>query len=149
MAMTAHPTVTVVKIATKGTSESPELDHLDPVKRSNVKTLYKQTKSSIKYEYQVLWISWWKLTIDIFTNALRKFKGSPASSWMAFQKRNTFHSVAGMALISNFWKNCVCIFRRCCHKSVAYRRRWITKLERNWKLSRIYQILSAYNFNQV
>ena len=33
MAMTAHPTVTVVKIATKGTSESPELDHLDPVKR--------------------------------------------------------------------------------------------------------------------
>ena len=45
MAMTAHPTVTVVKIATKGTSESPELDHLDPVKRSNVKILYKLPKS--------------------------------------------------------------------------------------------------------
>ena len=47
MAMTAHPTVTVVKIATKGTSESPELDHLDPVKRSNDKILYKLTKSSL------------------------------------------------------------------------------------------------------
>ena len=39
IAMTAHPTVTVVKIATKGTSESPELDHLDPVKRANGKIL--------------------------------------------------------------------------------------------------------------
>ena len=47
MAMTAHPTVTVVKIATKGTSESPELDHLDPEKRSNGKILYKLIKSSI------------------------------------------------------------------------------------------------------
>ena len=47
MAMTAHPTVTVVKIATKGTSESPELDHLDPVKRSNVKILYKLPKFSL------------------------------------------------------------------------------------------------------
>ena len=54
MAMTAHPTVTVVKIATKGTSESPELDHLDPVKRSSVEILYKLPKSSLKYQYQVL-----------------------------------------------------------------------------------------------
>ena len=30
IAMTAHPTVTVVKIAIKGTSESPEFDHFEP-----------------------------------------------------------------------------------------------------------------------
>ena len=30
IAITAHPTVTVVRMATKGTSESPEFDHLDP-----------------------------------------------------------------------------------------------------------------------
>ena len=36
IAMTAQPTVTVVRIATKGTSESPEFDHLDPVKMENV-----------------------------------------------------------------------------------------------------------------
>ena len=36
IAMTAQPTVTVVKIATKGTSESPEFDHLDPERISIV-----------------------------------------------------------------------------------------------------------------
>ena len=30
IAMTAHPTVTVVRIAIKGTSESPEFDHFEP-----------------------------------------------------------------------------------------------------------------------
>ena len=36
IAMTAQPTVTVVRIATKGTSESPEFDHLDPERIKNV-----------------------------------------------------------------------------------------------------------------
>ena len=36
IAMTAQPTVTVVRIATKGTSESPEFDHLDPETMKNV-----------------------------------------------------------------------------------------------------------------
>ena len=30
IAMKAHPTVTVVRIAIKGTSESPEFDHFEP-----------------------------------------------------------------------------------------------------------------------
>ena len=30
IAMTAHPTVTVVRIAINGTSESPEFDHFEP-----------------------------------------------------------------------------------------------------------------------
>ena len=42
IAMTAHPTVTVVRMATRGTSESPEFDHFDPTdireKNSNVKS---------------------------------------------------------------------------------------------------------------
>ena len=31
MAITAHPTATVVRIATSGTFESPEFDHFDPL----------------------------------------------------------------------------------------------------------------------
>ena len=40
IAITAHPTVTVVKIATSGTSESPEFDHFDPENRIGKITNY-------------------------------------------------------------------------------------------------------------
>ena len=87
------------------------------------------------------------LTINIFTNALRKFKGCPATCWMALQSWDTFHSVAWMALVSNFWKNRVSIFRRGCHKSVTYWRRWITKLKWNWNLRRkIFTINMIFDF---
>ena len=46
IAMTAHPTVTVVRIAIKGTSESPEFDHFEP-NLYNQKVIKKMLKNGI------------------------------------------------------------------------------------------------------
>ena len=91
MAMTAHPTVTVVKIATKGTSESPELDHLDPVKRSNVKTLYKQTKSSI---FQISISGFVNMRIKTYYKYLHEcieeVQGESSNPWNGISKTKYF-----------------------------------------------------------
>jgi hypothetical protein len=46
IAITAHPTVTVVKMATSGTSESPEFDHFDPTDISEKESKVKITETS-------------------------------------------------------------------------------------------------------
>ena len=48
MAITAHPTAIVIRIATRGTFESPELDHLDSKKLKIHRRLNNDLMSHVK-----------------------------------------------------------------------------------------------------
>ena len=102
IAMTAHPTVTVVRIAIKGTSESPEFDHFEPnlynhnVIKQNVE---KRHLFIFQMRYRIIGVL---LTVYIFTYALWQFERGPTTGRMAFQCCNAFDVIARMTLISYF-----------------------------------------------